>query len=413
MAKKRTLDAFFSPLSQSSVTQERQLLESQARPTNNNKKQRTGLQSDGRERLPPPSTGPPSTHRTYPFPIPRLPAPILSILSPSANASPEHDTTAASSPLTPSPTLSTNPITTATCPASIGLPVNDKPNLDLVYFEPFLPRPSANALFSFLRAALPFYRVRYRIQRGGVDTQINTPRYTTVFGVDETAAFDALSGAVIDRPTGRPVPRERYRRAPRPLPQCLEALRVAVERETGERFNFCLVNYYASGEDSISYHSDDERFLGVEPAIASLSLGARRDFCMKSKPPPAMVAGTLAGAGAAVGAAGEASKPLKLPLGSGDLVLMRGKTQANWLHSIPKRKGGESGRGRINITFRRAMVRGGTENYYQYNVGDGPVFRWDEEKGEMRAWEQVKQVGGGGESMVSQEDGSDLAGKRS
>lgn len=73
----------------------------------------------------------------------------------------------------------------------------------------------------------------------------------------------------------------------------------------------------------------------------------------------------------------EEPKGLKLPLGSGDMILMRGTTQANWLHSIPKRAGPEAGKGRINITFRKAMVKGGTENYYQYNVGSGGVYRWD------------------------------------
>jgi hypothetical protein len=57
------------------------------------------------------------------------------------------------------------------------------------------------------------------------------------------------------------------------------------------------------------------------------------------------------------------------------------------LHSIPKRTGknGEDG-GRINITFRRAMVKGGTENYYNYNVGNGPVYRWNEDRREMMPW---------------------------
>lgn len=83
-------------------------------------------------------------------------------------------------------------------------------------------------------------------------------------------------------------------------------------------------------------------------------------------------------------------KPLKIPLGSGDMVLMRGTTQANWLHSIPKRKGGEPEKGRINITFRKAMVRGGTENYYRYNVGNGQVWRWNENKREMVEWKSMK-----------------------
>lgn len=137
------------------------------------------------------------------------------------------------------------------------------------------------------------------------------------------------------------------------------------------------MNYYASGSDSISYHSDDERFLGPLPAIASFSLGAKRDFLMKHKPiapndnaPPP-----------------PETKPIRLPLASGDMILMRGRTQANWLHSIPKRTGknAEDG-GRINITFRRAMVKGGTENYYNYNVGTGPVFKWNENMREMKLW---------------------------
>jgi alkylated DNA repair dioxygenase AlkB len=152
-------------------------------------------------------------------------------------------------------------------------------------------------------------------------------------------------------------------------------LRISTEAATGCKFNFCLVNYYASGSDSISYHSDDERFLEPEPAIASLSLGAKRDFLMKHKPviPNGNAEPT------------PETKPIKLPLASGDMILMRGKTQGNWLHSIPKRTGknAEDG-GRINITFRKAMVKAGTENYYHYNVGTGPVYKWDNSSREMK-----------------------------
>ena len=216
-----------------------------------------------------------------------------------------------------------------------------------------------------------FYRVKYNIKRGPVETQINTPRFTTVFGLDHLSRFDP-EGLVVDASTGRPVPKDVYKCSPRPIPQCLDLLRTLTENATGCKFNFALVNYYASGSDSISYHSDDERFLGPEPAIASFTLGAKRDFLMKHKPTPE--------------AHPSETKPLKLSLASGDMVLMKGLTQSRWLHSIPKRKGGEADKGRINITFRRAMVRGGTENYYRYNVGDGEVYRWDEDRREMRPW---------------------------
>jgi len=165
--------------------------------------------------------------------------------------------------------------------------------------------------------------------------------------------------------------------APRPIPKCLDDLRLSTEAATGCKFNFCLVNYYSSGSDSISYHSDDERFLGNSPAIASFSFGARRDFLMKHKP---VAPNDNA-------ASGPETKPIKLPLASGDMILMRGSTQANWLHSIPKRTGKNADDGgRINITFRQAMIKGGTENYYNYNVGNGPTFKWDKDLSEMKLW---------------------------
>jgi alkylated DNA repair dioxygenase AlkB len=159
---------------------------------------------------------------------------------------------------------------------------------------------------------------------------------------------------------------------PPPIPECLDLLRRVTEAATDTSYNVCLVNYYASGADSISFHSDDERFLGPEPAIASFSLGAKRDFLMKHKPVPPKG-----------GEAAPGTTPIKLSLASGDMVLMR---QANWLHSIPKSKGGEVDKGRINITLRKAMVPSGMENYYQYNVGSGGVYKWDAKRKEMVPW---------------------------
>lgn len=61
-------------------------------------------------------------------------------------------------------------------PARPGKLINDQPDLDLMYFEPYVPRYMARQLFGFLREELPFYRVEYSIKRGGVETQIRTPR---------------------------------------------------------------------------------------------------------------------------------------------------------------------------------------------------------------------------------------------
>jgi hypothetical protein len=278
-----------------------------------------------------------SNHPTYPLAVPHLPLQISDTLNFS--------------------------------PADEGRVINDQPDLDLVYYQPYIPTAIERSLFEFLRRELFFYRVKYTIKRGAVETLINTPRFTTVFGVDESARFND-DGELVDAFTGALLPKDTYGCNPRPLPQCLDSLRVLTENTTGCKFNFALVNYYASGNDSISYHSDDERFLGNEPAIASFTLGAKRDFLLRHKRTPAGNPPTEA-------------KPIKLPLASGDMILMRGRTQSKWEHSIPKRKGGEADNGRINITFRRAMVKGGTANYYRYNVGDGPVYVWAESKREM------------------------------
>ncbi|KAK4545785.1 hypothetical protein LTR36_002739 [Oleoguttula mirabilis] len=280
-----------------------------------------------------------SMHATYPFAIPHLPPGITDILN--------------------------------FAPATEGRIIRDQPDLDLVYYQPYVPKEVQRDLYEYLRRELFFYRVKYMIKRGPTDTLINTPRFTTVFGLDVTSGFGS-DGQCIDATSGKPVAKGAYKCQPRPIPECLDRLRTLTENATGCKFNFALVNYYASGDDSISYHSDDEKFLGVEPAIASFTLGAKRDFLMRHKPTPA-------------GHISE-TKPLKLPLASGDMVLMKGLTQSKWLHSIPKRKGGEADKGRINITFRQAMVKGGTENYYRYNVGEGEVYKWDGSRREMAPW---------------------------
>ena len=327
MSKKRALDHFFAPISHKKTC----LTTEPPHP------EPTSAEIGTTES---------SKHHTYPYPVPHLPSHITDQL--------------------------------AEVPSSPGKEINDQLDLDLLYFQPYIPKDAERDLFEFLRRELFFYRVQYTIKRYGTEAQINTPRFTTVFGVDTSAAFDA-DGNLIDSQTSKPLLPDRYKTChPRPLPQCLDHLRRLTEIFTGATYNFCLVNYYANGADSISYHSDDERFLGPNPSIASFSLGATRDFLMKHKPIPPKD--------------GEpppeqnTKPPLKLPLASGDMVFMRGKTQANWLHSVPKRKGKGSEGGRINITFRKGVERYSTQNYYQYNVGSGGVWKWDSKKCEMRAW---------------------------
>ena len=287
------------------------------------------------------ASSPTTTHSTYPWPIPYLPAHIREEVE---------------------------LFVTAT-----GKAINNRPDLDLVYFQPYIPSSIERDLFEFLRRELFFYRVHYTLKRFGKETVINTPRFTTVFGIDETSRFANDTHLIVETSDpSRPVAKTKYRCKPRPIPECLDFLRRVTEAATDTTYNFCLVNYYATGSDSISFHSDDERFLGPDPAIASFSLGAKRDFLIKHKPLPPKEGENVTD-----------TSPVRLPLASGDMVLMRGRTQSNWLHSVPKRKGSEVDKGRINITLRRAMVPYGTENYYQYNVGSGGVYKWNNDKKEM------------------------------
>jgi alkylated DNA repair dioxygenase AlkB len=344
---KRTLDAFFKPAAQPSTPKKLKSSPDPSSPLPSKAKYATETIKDASE-----NELPPESHPTYPFSIAKLPSHVSVGLS-------------------------------FATPAKQPRVINDQPHLNLLYYEPYIPQPTAKEYFHFLRRELPFYRVRYTIKRGPTETVINTPRYTTVFGVDTTSYFSGIKGEGIDKnnilldsKTNQSIKPDKYKCTPRPIPDCLDLLRRRVEEAIadGTTYNFVLVNYYSSGDDSISYHSDDERFLGANPNIASLTLGAKRDFLMKHKPPPSVAKGTSLSGG---------DKPLKIPLATGDMIVMRGETQANWLHSIPKRKGGETGQGRINITLRKAIVPGGTENYYRYNVGDGGLYRWDDKGKEM------------------------------
>jgi alkylated DNA repair dioxygenase AlkB len=113
----------------------------------------------------------------------------------------------------------------------------------------------------------------------------------------------------------------------------LAEIRSRVEGEVGARFNSVLCNWYRGGDDSMGWHSDDERELGGAPVIGSVSLGAARRFQFRRRD----------GSGDVV----------SLELGHGSLLVMAGATQRLWQHRVPKagKREGEVG-GRINLTFR-------------------------------------------------------------
>jgi len=116
----------------------------------------------------------------------------------------------------------------------------------------------------------------------------------------------------------------------------LARIRALLCERTGIAWNAVLANYYRDGNDSVGWHSDDERELGPQRddvAIASLSLGATRRFLMRHRK-------------------GEARRALDLCDGS--LLVMRGTTQQHWRHALPKTAARVGPR--LNLTFR--VIRG-------------------------------------------------------
>jgi alkylated DNA repair dioxygenase AlkB len=117
-----------------------------------------------------------------------------------------------------------------------------------------------------------------------------------------------------------------------PWTEELSWLRQIVEELVGAKFNSCLLNLYHDGKEGMGWHSDDEKSLGKNNTIASLSLGAERKFLFKHK---------------------RTKQIVSLVLENGSLLVMKEATQSNWLHSLPKSK--NIIHSRINLTFRTIL----------------------------------------------------------
>jgi alkylated DNA repair dioxygenase AlkB len=115
-------------------------------------------------------------------------------------------------------------------------------------------------------------------------------------------------------------------------PELVE-LKSLTEEKTGETFNSCLLNLYNNGDEGMAWHSDAEKDLKKNGAIASLSFGAERKFAFKNK---------------------TTKEIISLILEHGSLLVMKDTTQTNWLHRLPPTK--RVLEPRINLTFRTIGV---------------------------------------------------------
>ena len=114
-----------------------------------------------------------------------------------------------------------------------------------------------------------------------------------------------------------------------PMTSLLEKIGAMCTAHTGAQFNSALVNLYRDGQDSVSWHSDNEAVNGKEPTIASVSLGATRRFDLRHK---------------------ETKEIVRVDLEDGSLLVMSGLSQQCWVHQIAKTKTLVGPR--INLTYR-------------------------------------------------------------
>ncbi|WP_278035315.1 alpha-ketoglutarate-dependent dioxygenase AlkB family protein [Flavobacterium nitratireducens] len=114
-----------------------------------------------------------------------------------------------------------------------------------------------------------------------------------------------------------------------PWTEELLALKQLAEEKTEETYNSCLLNLYHDGNEGMAWHSDAEKDLKKNGAIASMSFGAERKFAFKHK---------------------STKETVSLFLENGSLLVMKDETQTHWLHRLPPSK--KIAKARINLTFR-------------------------------------------------------------
>lgn len=185
----------------------------------------------------------------------------------------------------------------------------DLAHSDITYYPDFISGEKSSEYFNQLKTQVPWQQDNIKVF-GKIHAQ---PRLTALYATN-----------------GKPYSYSNLTMFPNLFTQELLDIKSLVEKEAGVVFTTCLLNYYRNGSDSNGWHADNEKELGINPIIASVSFGAGRFFHLRNN----------------------SNKQLKhkMMLEHGSLLLMQGETQHHWQHQIPKttKDVGE----RINLTFR-------------------------------------------------------------
>jgi len=183
------------------------------------------------------------------------------------------------------------------------------PDSEIYYYPNFLHKKEAGLYFDILRKDIPWQQDDIKVF-GKVYAQ---PRLTALFGNN-----------------GKPYSYSNITMQPHEFSKELLEIKKKIEVLSDAEFTTCLLNLYRDGKDSNGWHADNEKELGQNPIIASVTLGQERFFHLKHRT--------------------DNSQKHKMLLEHGSLLLMQGETQHHWLHQIPKTA--KPIAERINLTFR-------------------------------------------------------------
>lgn len=188
----------------------------------------------------------------------------------------------------------------------------DIPQADVWYYRHAFSADESKHFFELLHKEIEWRADQVRIFGKWIDQ----PRLTALYA--ENSHPYTYSGLTL-RPT--------------PFTPLLDTILTRVKAVTAHDFSSCLLNLYRDGNDSNGWHADDEKELGKNPVIASVSFGQDRIFHFRHK--------------------NDRSLKTKVVLENGSILLMKGSTQHHWQHQLPKSK--RKMDPRINLTFRNIL----------------------------------------------------------
>ncbi len=183
------------------------------------------------------------------------------------------------------------------------------PDAEIIYYPQFFDKKVADTIFNQLKNEIPWQQDNIQVF-GKTHPQ---PRLTALLGNE-----------------GKPYSYSNIKMQPHPWNLLLQKIKTNVESITDFNFTTVLLNQYRDGKDSNGWHADNEKELGINPIIASVSFGAERVFQLKHN------------------SIKDQKKSILLEHGS--LLIMKGTTQHFWKHQIPKTS--KPIGSRINLTFR-------------------------------------------------------------